>query len=160
MHPLAIRYPRAGKIVFDRTEQPLEVGKWEYLHRENESKHAKITVVASGERCLIIAMKVLQRLTPKGLGFDIVNARFVKPLDVEMLRELQSTHLITIEDNVFLGGLGSMINGEVIRLNKSIVTKNFAYRDEFIPQGSISALQAEYGVNCQDIQEYIEEILK
>jgi deoxyxylulose-5-phosphate synthase len=38
--------------------------------------------------------------------------------------------------------------------------KNFAYRDEFIPQGSIAALQAEYGVNCQEIQDYIEEILR
>ena len=159
-HPLAIRYPRAGKILFDNTNTPLEVGKWEYLHRANENKDAKLTIVAAGERCLIIAMKILQNLNAKGVDFDIVNARFVKPIDAELLKNIASSHLITLEDNVFLGGLGAMIDSEIIRMQKPIVVKNFAYRDEFILQGSVAALQAEYGVNCKEIQEYIEEILK
>ncbi|MBO5411958.1 MAG: 1-deoxy-D-xylulose-5-phosphate synthase [Clostridia bacterium] len=156
-HPLAIRYPRAGKVIFPSTT-PFAFGKWEYLNKTVET--SKITVIATGERCLIIAMKVLQVLQEQGKSFDVVNARFVKPLDVEFIRNIQSETIITLEDNVFLGGFGSMVNGECIRMNKRCNIKNFAYVDTFIPQGSISALQSEYGVNCKEIQAYIEQVLE
>ena len=115
--------------------------------------------MATGERCLIIAMKVLSELQKQGKEFDVVNARFVKPLDKELLQNLQSEYLITMEDNVFCGGFGSLVNSEIIRLQKPCKMKNYAYRDEFIPQGSVSSLQAEYGVNCLDLQAFLTEIL-
>ena len=155
-HPLAIRYPRSGKVVFETNETPIVAGKWEYLRREN----GKVTVIAAGERSLIIAMKVLRRLEKQGKSFDIVNARFVKPLDLELLRNLQSEYVVTMEDNVFLGGLGAMINSALIKLEKPCKIKNFAYRDEFIPQGKIADLQGEYGVNCEDIERFITEALQ
>ncbi len=159
-HPLAIRYPRAGKVLFENSDKPLEAGKWEYLHRAYPHGHAKVTVIASGERCLILAMKFLKNLEKQGKSFDVVNARFVKPIDTEFLRELDSEYIVTVEDNVFLGGLGAMIDGEAVRLGKSYSIKNFAYRDEFIPQGSVCALQREYGVNCEEIEAYISGILQ
>ena len=159
-HPLAIRYPRAGKVVFNGENTPVQVGKWEYLHRANAKTDAKATVIATGERCLIIAMKVLRNLQEKGLDFDVINARFVKPLDVELLQKLQSEYIVTIEDNVFLGGLGAMIDGEIVKENKACKVKNFAYRDEFIPQGKIGDLQSEYGVNCKEIEAYLTEVLQ
>ena len=158
-HPLAIRYPRAGRVLFHTEETEIQVGKWEYLHRENTEKDAKVTIIATGERCLIIAMKVIHALKEKGLDSDVINARFVKPLDMDMLKNVQSEYIVTMEDNVLLGGMGSMINNALISMQKPCKIKNFAYRDEFIVQGSISALQAEYGVNCKEIQEYIESIL-
>ena len=158
-HPLAIRYPRAGKVVFENNNKSIEVGVWEYLHREDAKKDGKLTVLASGERSLIVAMKILQNLQAKGIDFDIVNARFVKPLDRNLLKKLESEHVITIEDNVFLGGFGAMINGALIALEKGCKIKNFAYRDEFIPQGGIAQLQADHGVNCEEIQSYIESVL-
>ena len=159
-HPLAIRYPRAGRVVFENNKQPIEVGKWEYLHRENAQKNAKVTVLAVGERCLIIAMKVLQNLQKQGKTFDVVNARFVKPLDMEMLERLSDCNIVTIEDNVLLGGFGSMVNNALIQLGKISTIKNFAYRDEFIMQGKIADLQREYGVDCQEIEAYIASILE
>lgn len=156
-HPLAIRYPRAGKVVFPTKEQPIVAGKWEYLHKNDR---AKATVVATGERSLIIAMKVLKALEKQGRSFDVVNARFVKPLDTELLQNLQSEYIVTIEDNVFLGGFGAMLNGELVRLGKRCVMKNFAYRDEFIPQGKIADLQSEYGVDCKEIEAYLSDVLK
>ncbi|MBQ8685107.1 MAG: 1-deoxy-D-xylulose-5-phosphate synthase [Clostridia bacterium] len=158
-HPLAIRYPRAGKVVFDANDAEIKVGKWEYLHRENQAASAKATVIATGERSLIVAMKALQNLKNKGLGFDVVNARFVKPLDIELLNNLQSEYVVTIEDNVFLGGLGAMIDGALVQSGKPCKVKNFAYRDEFIPQGKVCDLQREYGVNCKDIEAYLSEVL-
>jgi 1-deoxy-D-xylulose-5-phosphate synthase len=158
-HPLAIRYPRAGRVIFNGENEPIQVGKWEYLHKSQENS-SKITVLATGERCLLIAMKILHNLEKQGKSFDIVNARFIKPLDNEFLQSMQSEYVITMEDNVLLGGFGSMVNSALIEMDKECKIKNFAYRDEFIPQGSIASLQAQYGVNCQEIEAYISEILK
>lgn len=154
-YPLAIRYPRSGKVLFQTQSTPIQLGKWEYLRKTD----AKVTVLATGERSLLIAMKVLKNLENQGLTFDVVNARFVKPLDLELLENIQSEYIVTIEDNVLLGGFGSLVNNEIIRLNKKCKLKNFAYRDEFIPQGSIKALQREYGVNCEEIQDFIKGVL-
>ena len=158
-HPLAIRYPRSGKVVFSANRQPLEVGKWEYLYKNDEKKDAKATIIAAGERSLIIAMKVSRRLEKQGKIVDVVNARFVKPLDVELLNKLESEYVVTIEDNVFFGGLGAMIDCEMVKLGKSCKIKNFAYRDEFIPQGKIGQLQSEYGVSCIELEKYLSEVL-
>ena len=118
-----------------------------------------MTVLAAGERCLIIAMKILQNVQAQGDDFDVVNARFVKPLDEALLKNLQSEYIVTIEDNVQLGGFGSIICTKMSEWEKGAKVKNFAYRDEFIPQGSIVALQSEYGVNCVEIEEYIKRVL-
>ena len=116
-------------------------------------------MIATGERSLIIAMKVLQNLQKQGKTFDIVNARFVKPLDSELLNSLQSEYVVTIEDNVALGGFGAMVQGEVNRLQKPYKLKNFAYRDTFIPQGKVVDLQREYGLDCKEIENYLAEVL-
>ncbi len=161
-HPLAIRYPRAGRVLFQTENKPIELGKWEYLHKANTekpAKHGKVTVLAAGERCLILATKVLKELQAEGLDFDIVNARFIKPLDVEFLQNDVSEHVVTMEDNVFNGGFGVLVANELLRLKKDCKIKNFAYRDEFIKQGSVGALQSEYGVDWQEIKAYIKSVL-
>ena len=157
-HPLAIRYPRSGKVLLPEDNTPIEVGKWSYVHKTGDTD-AKITVLATGERSIVVAMKVLQKLQKIGKSFDIVNARFVKPLDKEWLEKTQSKYIVTIEDNVALGGFGSMVSCAIQDLSKDVVVKTFAYRDAFIPQGKIADLQAEFGVNCAEIEAYITSIL-
>ncbi len=154
-HPLAIRYPRAGRVIFP-SEQSLQVGKWEYLCKE---EGAKATILAVGERCLTQAMEVAQNLGKKGNTIDVVNARFVKPLDEQLLSDLQTEYVITMEDNVFLGGFGSMVNSALLKMEKNYKIKNMAYRDEFIHQGSVSKLQKEYGVDAQALEAYLAEKL-
>ena len=159
-HPLAIRYPRSGKIVFPPSEEPIRAGKWEYIHKSE--KKSSVTVLAAGERCLIIALKVWRQLNEKGLDFDVVNARFVKPLDKELLFSLNGGHIVTIEDNVFIGGFGATVDAALcgeFGNTQNFEVKNFAYRDEFIPQGSVGDLQREYGVGCEEIEKYISDIL-
>ena len=157
-HPLAIRYPRSGKVLFKGENKPLEAGKWEYLHKNAENE-AQATILATGERSLIIAMKVRQNLENQGKKVDVVNARFVKPVDVTLLQALQTKYVVTIEDNVSLGGFGSLVNREMLALHKDCKMKNFAYRDEFIPQGKVGQLQSDYGVNCQEIEKYLMDCL-
>ncbi len=159
-HPLAIRYPRAGRVLFQNNNAPISVGKWEYLHKSTANGDKKVSVLAAGERCLIIAMKVLKKLQEQGLDFDVVNARFVKPLDKEFIENSQATHIITLEDNVMNGGFGQAVTMAFLEAENGCSVKNYAYRDEFIPQGSVASLQAKYGVNCLEIEEYLKSILK
>ena len=159
-HPLAIRYPRAGKILFPKkNDDTLAIGKWEYLHRENTGKSAKLTVIAAGERSLFVAMQTLHALQKEGCDFDVVNARFVKPIDLELLNGLTSEYVVTIEDNVAIGGFGEQMTSALLRMKKPCKIKTFAYVDEFIPQGSVDDLQRKYGVDCAQIQAYIKEVL-
>ncbi len=154
-HPLAIRYPRAGKVLFNTNEEKICLGKWEYLHQSN----GRVTVLATGERCLLLAMQILHELQGKGYDFTVVNARFVKPLDMELLRRLDGQYVITLEDNARLGGFGSMVDQALLEQEISCKIKNFAYEDTFIPQGSVAELQDEYGLNRQAIKEYIKSVL-
>jgi 1-deoxy-D-xylulose-5-phosphate synthase len=105
-------------------------------------------------------MRILQKLKEESLGFDVVNARFVKPLDEDLLNRIDSKFVITMEDNVLFGGFGSLVNGFMSAQNKTCKVKNFAYRDEFIPQGAIASLQSAYGVDESEVEEYILSILQ
>ena len=74
------------------------------------------------------------------------------------MKNLQGEYVVTMEDNVQLGGFGSMVCAKLNEFGGAQV-KTFAYRDEFIPQGTIAALQSEYGVSCTEIESYIKSIL-
>ena len=158
-HPLAIRYPRAGKVLFPSktaVDAEIHLGKWEYLTDDTPSP---VTVLATGERSLIIAMKVLQSLEKSGKTFNVVNARFVKPLDETLLRGMHSKHIVTIEDNMLYGGFGAMVNTYVTQNALPFTVKNFAYTDKFIEHGGVAQLQKEYGVSCEEIERYIAGLL-
>ena len=154
-HPLAIRYPRAGSSAFPCDEKT-DLFKWEYLVKEEGNE---LAILATGERSIALSMKVLDGLRKNGKSADIINARTVKPLDIEMLNALKNKHIITVEDNVLLGGFGSMVNTYVMQSGKQIAVKNYAYRDEFSTHGGVSVLQAEYGVDWEEILRYADGIL-
>lgn len=135
-HPLAIRYPRSARAAFGRRRK-VGIGTFEYL---TEKSDADLTVLAAGERAISLAFDLRKET---GVPFDIVNARFVKPLDEELLKDISSPRILTIEDNVLRGGLGDQIDRFYLNSGKRI--DNFAYFDKFIPQGGISQLQEEYG---------------
>jgi 1-deoxy-D-xylulose-5-phosphate synthase len=155
-HPLAIRYPRSGKVLFQGDCAPVSLGKWEYLHK---AKNSQATVFATGERNLIIAMEVLKKLQERGKDFSIVNARFIKPLDLDLIKDISDKYFVTLEDNVFLGGFGSAFNNACHSLNKNVTIRNFAYIDQFIPHGKVGDLQKEYGVNGEDLEKYLSEVI-
>jgi 1-deoxy-D-xylulose-5-phosphate synthase len=146
--PLVIRYPREGKIIFE-SEGSVEVGKWEYLRKRN----GDVVIIACGERALRRAISAADRANAQGKECSVINARFVKPMDTELLQSLKESTIITVEDNMLIGGLGSLINNFYSESGKRV--KNFAYVDEFIPQGGVDDLMNEYGLNEEDIFEYI-----
>lgn len=148
--PLAIRYPREGKRNFKR-QSPIVAGKWETVC-EGDGKYC---VIACGERALTCAVQAYELLAEKSLNIRIVNARFVKPLDIGFLRSMKETHVITVEDNMLIGGLGSLIDAYFCGGGK--VIRNFAYGDAFISQGGVSELMNELGVSGEAIADYIVE---
>jgi len=146
--PLAIRYPREGRRTFGKRSE-IELGKWEKL-LEGDGKYA---VIACGERALTLGFEAAEELAKDGINITVINARFVKPLDKQMLDGLEETCLITVEDNMLIGGLGSLINTYFIGSGKTV--KNFAYADEFIPHGGVGELMSDFGVSARAIAGYI-----
>ncbi len=146
--PLAIRYPRECKHIFKRQSE-IVYGKWEVLEEGGD----KFVIIACGERAITLSLAAVQKLKEDGIKVSVINARFVKPLDENMLKSLKQRYIITVEDNMLIGGLGALIAGYFAGSGK--IVKSFAYDDKFIPQGGVAELMGEYGVSRDAIIDYI-----
>ena len=103
------------------------------------------------------AVHVSEQLSEKGMNVTIVNARFVKPIDTEMLDELAKNHslIVTMEENVLCGGFGEKVN-DYLRLNHAKVeTMNIAIPDEYVEHGNVDLLKKEIGIDTESIVERI-----
>ncbi len=108
--PFAIRYPRESrgetlKSTENSAKTALEIGKFGILH----SNMSDIVMLAAGERSLRLAENVYRRAKENGMAFTLVNARFLKPLDEELLSSLPQKYIVTVEDNALIGGLGDAV---------------------------------------------------
>ena len=147
-HPLAIRYPRAGE---EGECSSVEIGKFEVLH----STMSDIVIMAAGERCITLAELVREELHKEGLDCNIVNARFLKPLDEALLNSRSEKIVVTLEDNAKIGGLGSAILD--FYRNSGKIVLSFGYEDCFLPHGEVPSLMEKYGLGREKI---VGEILK
>jgi 1-deoxy-D-xylulose-5-phosphate synthase len=107
--PIALRYPRgpAPGVVLDEEVLPLAIGKGEVVCSQDGDE---ILVIAIGQT-VAEAIKAHQELLEAGIGVTVVNARFVKPLDQELIVSLAERipRIITVEDNTKQGGFGSAV---------------------------------------------------
>lgn len=148
--PLAIRYPREGS---EGEICEVEIGKFEVLH----STMSDIVLLAAGERCLKIAETARQEAEKEGLDFTLVNARFLRPLDGELLSSLKARTVITVEDNQLAGGLGDAV-ARFYRergIEKKILS--FGYGDGFLPQGEPRELMEKFGASSEKILRAVKE---
>ncbi len=148
--PLAIRYPKESLSVFGGSYENFEFGKWEIL----KNGGSNVALLACGERAIRLSLNVYGRLCEKGIEIKIINARSVKPLDKEMLSALSETVIITVEDNQLIGGFGNSVCAYFAE-DTTRTVKIFAYRDEFIPHGTVEELMNEFGLNADEIEEYV-----
>ena len=151
--PVVIRYPRGGEsdIKFDKHEE-LELGKAEVLKEGQD-----VTIIGIG-KMTAMAMKVANELEKDDINAEVINARFLKPLDESKITESISNtkFVITIEDGTEIGGLGSSIKELIINKKlEDVKIKCFAYPDEFIKHGSVSELEELYGLDYKNIVNYI-----
>ena len=152
--PVVIRYPRGGedKYKFNK-EEKIELGKAETL---TYGKNA--TILAIG-KTVSKAVKIAE----KSEKVEVINARFLKPLDVEKIKEsiAKTKNVIVIEDGTSVGGLTTAIKELIVDENlKNIKFKSFAYPDKFIEHGSVEELEKRYNVDENTIKRYLELQIK
>lgn len=151
--PVAIRYSRDGYAdsLTDVAEYEIELGKAEILHTGKD-----LTIVAIG-KTVATALEVSKILEKKKISAEVINVRFLKPLDSDtIMNSLRKTkRIITIEDNVITGGLASAIQNLIINEKDVLFKKFFAYPDEFIKHGSTSEIEDEFGLSVEKIAKKI-----
>ena len=150
--PTFIRYPRGeGEQLSEKynSSEKIKIGKAECL-----KNGSKISIWALG--CFVsLAEKISQHLSiHHGLNITIVNARFIKPLDQELLLEHANSHdlIVTLEDNVITGGFGSTVT-EVLNDNSiSLNVLRLAWPDKFVTHGSsIAGIQKDNQLDLDNI---------
>ncbi len=157
-HPVAVRYPRAKGlgVKLDRNLKTLPIGKAEVL-REGED----VAILAIG-RMVHPSVQTAERLSEDGIEATMVNARFVKPLDEELIVRLASTipRLVTVEENSLKGGFGSAVLEllEEKGLNRAMVHR-IGIPDEIVPHGDTTLLLSKYGLDENSIYLQIKKLL-
>ena len=147
--PAAVRYPR-GKgpgAVVDKALDSLPVGKGEIRHQGS-----RIAILAWG------SMVTPALAVGKQLGATVVNMRFIKPLDEQLLLDLAKSIeiFVTIEENVISGGAGSAVNNFLQKQHILMPVLNIGLPDSFIEQGTREELLAICGLDIQGITAQIE----
>lgn len=145
--PIALRYPRGGENYKFKKVNIIEYGKSELLVKGED-----VTILAIG-KMVGTAMKVKELLEKDKIKAEVINARFLKPLDKEaILKSYNKTRfLVTIEDNISSSGFGLKVKAQ-LNVDKII---NIGYPDEFIPHGSVYELEKLYKTDAQSIYEII-----
>lgn len=144
--PVFIRYPRGGENFSFESTEDIELGKAEIVQQGTD-----LSIIAIGN--MVGRAEEVASLLPEK-SVEIINARFLKPLDEEtILNSIRKTgYCITIEDNLLKGGLGSAV---VEAVNKSdiqdVKIKNFGYDDTFVEHGTVKELEDKYGLSAEKI---------
>lgn len=148
--PVAIRYPRGNYCDTLISSSPIEYAKAEILKEGSD-----ISIIALG-KTVKTAIDVAEILEKEKISVEVINARFLKPLDTfTILNSIKKTKkFITIEDNIIEGGLASAIKSLAIN-EKNISGKYFAYPDEFIKHGTPEEIEKIYNMDAESISNEI-----
>ena len=148
--PSAIRYPR-GRGAGANCEgfKALEIGRGEVLR---EGRELLIVALGSMVHPSLEAAELLER---EGIGTTVINARFIKPLDEELICSLAEDHraILTVEENVKAGGFGSQVTEALRRKGIKRRVKVLGLPDEFIEHGPRGKLLELYGLSSRAIAE-------
>ena len=153
--PIALRYPRGSAYDdYQNFRSPIEYGKSEMLYDE-----AEIAVLSVGHM-FEEAVQVRGKLKEKGYSCTLVNARFVKPIDENILNRLCENHklIVTIEENVQTGGYGEHVVEYVSRKNLKVRVLTLALPDDYVEHGSIDVLRRETRLDVDSMTAKIQEI--
>lgn len=142
----SVRFPRGEGfgVALDSKLQMLPLGKAEIvLKTEKIPKSPKVTIWAAGS-CVYPAVEAGKELLKLGVASEVVNARFIKPLDRELLMRTarNSDLVVSVEENAVVGGLGSAILEALAHENVVVPVLNLGIPDEFIEHGSVARLRS------------------
>ena len=150
--PIALRYPRGE--AYDGLKdfrKPIEYGKSEFLYEEED-----IAILAVGSM-VKTAEEVRHKLKDMGYNCSLVNARFVKPIDTEIIKELSKEHrlLVTMEENVRSGGYGEKVRDFVEDHEIPVHLLTIALPDEYVEHGNVALLYEEVGIDAESVTKRI-----
>ncbi len=154
--PAAIRYPR-GKAYEGLTEfdEPISYGKAEILYEESE-----IALIAVGSM-VSTAEHIREKLKVKGYSCSLVNGRFIKPIDTDVIDRLAPSHqfFITLEENVKAGGFGERVTDYLKQKWPETPVMNITLPDDYVEHGDVTKLRSVLGIDSDSIMEKIEKKL-
>lgn len=152
--PIALRYPRGE--AYDGLQEyraPIILGKAEWIYEEKE-----IALLAVGSM-VKTAEKVREMLKEAGHDCSLCNARFVKPIDTEMIKQAAKQHtlIVTMEENVASGGFGEKVISYVNQNGITAKVLPVTLPDEYVEHGNVELLKKEVGIDADTIVKRILE---
>ena len=151
--PIALRYPRGEAYDgFHEMRSPIRFGKSEIMYDEKD-----IALIAVGSM-VKVAAAVRGRLRDAGYSCSLINARFVKPIDEELLLNVSKEHrlIVTLEENVRSGGFGDHVLEYLNDIGSDARVINIALPDDYVPQGNVDILRSEM---CIDEDSVLERVI-
>ena len=152
--PCAFRYPRGAftleEGIFEAKD--FELGKAELLI---DSENIMLIGYGNG---VGKAYKVYKELQNNGIDAGILDLRFVKPFDEELLKSIKAKIWYVISDNAKEGGIGEMLSDFINKNNLNVKIESFEYPDEFIPHGNVDDVEKLLKVDVESIVNKIKEI--
>ena len=157
-HPASVRYPRGNGVgvPMDETIETVEIGKGELL-----AEGPDVAIVAIGHM-VPEAVAAAERLAAEGVSATVMNARFVKPLDEEMLLALADTvgRIVTVEDHYLSGGFGSAVLELLEARGRSHVrVSRIGVPDGVHQHGTIELLRARFALDAEGIAARVRELI-
>ena len=154
--PVALRYPRDSVPDYIEEKPNIEIGKSNIINHGED-----IAIICCGammDKC----EKLYEALKNDGYNPMLVDARFIKPLDMDMLKYVceKCGFIFTCEDNLKTGGFGSIVKDSAITLGYKGVIYNFGFDDKFIEQGTREQLFKRYSLDFEGMYETVSYILK
>jgi 1-deoxy-D-xylulose-5-phosphate synthase len=155
--PSAIRYPRGTVVGVDRKAEAraLPLGKAELLKDGSD-----VAILGLGPM-VAMARELAARLEHDGYTAAVINPRFIKPIDREMLEAYvgRVSAFVTIEDHVKMGGFGSVVMETLQEMGSAVPVIRIGWPDQFIEHGKIDDLRAKYGVSVDEAQAQVMHLL-
>lgn len=153
--PIAFRYPRG--TAYDGLKEyraPIELGKSEVIYEETE-----IAIFSLGHM-MEVAHSVWEKLKEKGYSCSLINSRFVKPMDEEILERMSVNHslFVTIEEGVASGGYGETVASYVFSKGLPARMLVNAVPDQYVEHGKINQLREKIGLDADSIVEKTEAV--
>ena len=157
--PAAVRYPRGAGVgsQIDEAFTAIPIGKAEVLATLNENSAQKIALLAFGSR-VMATLEAAEQIASIGLGVTVVNMRFIKPLDLEILQSLALSHhaFVTIEEHAVMGGAGSAVNEALHQLFILKPVLNLGLSDRFLAHGQHADMLKDEGLDALGIAQSVQ----
>ena len=156
--PSAVRYPRGPGpgVELKRDLEPLVLGKARVVRQAHGRRLPRVAILAFG------AMVHPALEAAEILDAAVIDMRFVRPLDTEMILEMANENdlLVTLEDNARLGGAGSAVNEVLLAQHQSVPVLNLGLPDHFVEHGTRDELLAQLGLDAAGILRAIQKRLR